>query len=219
MLHDGIHVAEVAVIDEEGRVRGAALHDVAADADAVDDGERRVVLLPHHLRHTQRVAHRVVGSHHARGVAGPTIVISDHMEAELRVEGDNRVVAVAELRDAYRSAWRGVTTCVRRRHQHALRVQRAPCGGPEHDGGDVFAVASAHVVDGCVALAELRVRKRREANETTLHHGEGHVEGVLVAQDGCDVGPEAGIVKEGVEVGDRRRTCQLRVHLHEREEA
>ena len=76
-----------------------------------------------------------------------------------------------------------------------------------------------HVVDGCVALAELRVRERREANETTLHHGEGHVEGVLVAQNGCDVGPEAGIVKEGVEVGDRRRTCQLRVHLHEREEA
>lgn len=83
----------------------------------------------------------------------------------------------------------------------------------------MFVVAGAHVVDGCVTLAELSVRERREANEATLHHGEGHIEWVLVAQDGCDVRPEAGIVKEGMEVGDRRRTCQLRIHLHEREEA
>ena len=50
----------------------------------------------------------------------------------------------------------------------------------------------------------LEVMEVTEADEAALEHREGHEEGAAAAEEGGDEAPEVGLVKEEVEVGERR---------------
>ena len=202
MCHEGVHVAEAAIVHYERTVRRTSLDDIPANADAVHDGESGTIMALHQRDDMQRVADGVVGSDGTRGLASPAVVVHTHVKPHVGVEAHVGIVRVVHFRDAWLLYPPRAPTCIRRGDEHALSVEGVLDSRLEHDTRHGPA-CHGDLVDAGGVEARLAVKEEKKADEAALKHGEGHEEGVLAPEEGGDGAPEVGLAEQDTGVGER----------------